>query len=59
VRRGIYGAPPSLNRLDANGNLQYTLDFRSVYAAIIADWWRLDPQRALRGRFEPVRFIAA
>jgi uncharacterized protein (DUF1501 family) len=59
VRRGTYGALPSLDRLDANGNLQYTLDFRSVYAAVIADWWRLDSQRALRGRFEPTRFLTA
>ncbi|HTN49780.1 MAG TPA: DUF1501 domain-containing protein [Burkholderiaceae bacterium] len=59
IRGGVYGEPPPLDRLDANGNLQHTLDFRSIYAAIIADWWGLDASRALRGRFNPVRFIDA
>ena len=53
------GARPALDRLDAVGNPQYTLDFRAVYAAIISQWWKLDPQRALRGRFDAVPFLEA
>jgi uncharacterized protein (DUF1501 family) len=45
--------------LDADGNLQHTLDFRAIYAAIIGQWWKLDPQRALRGRFDAVPFLNA
>jgi uncharacterized protein (DUF1501 family) len=59
VKGAIYGARPALERLDADGNPQYTLDFRAVYAAIISQWWKLDPQRALRGRFDAVPFLEA
>src|SRR5205085_6697099 len=38
VNRGIYGEPPSLNNLDQNGNLKYTIDFRSVYATMLERW---------------------
>jgi uncharacterized protein (DUF1501 family) len=59
VRRGLYGAPPALDRLDANGNLPYSIDFRSVYATVLERWWKLDSRRALRGVFAPVGFLAA
>lgn len=38
VNGGIYGAMPDLNDLDTNGNLKYSVDFRSVYATIIDRW---------------------
>ena len=59
VKGAMYGVRPALDRLDADGNPQYTLDFRAVYAAIISQWWKLDPQRALRGRFDAVPFLEA
>jgi uncharacterized protein (DUF1501 family) len=59
VKGAIYGALPALDRLDADGNPQYTLDFRAVYAAIIGQWWKLDPQRALRGRIDAVPLLEA
>ncbi len=59
VKGAAYGARPALDRLDAAGNPQYTLDFRAVYAAIISQWWKLDPQRALHGRFDAVPFLEA
>lgn len=39
VRRGIYGVHPNLARLDANGNVHYTTDFRSMYGTIAQRWW--------------------
>jgi uncharacterized protein (DUF1501 family) len=59
VRRSLYGAPPALDRLDANGNLPYSIDFRSVYATVLERWWNLDSRRALRGVFAPVGFLTA
>jgi len=59
VRGAVYGARPALDRLDGTGNLRHTLDFRAIYAAIIGQWWKLDPQRALRGRFDAVPFLEA
>jgi uncharacterized protein (DUF1501 family) len=59
VRGGFYGAPPRLDRLDANGNLAHLIDFRSVYATVLEDWWGIESRRALRGAFTPVDFLAA
>ena len=59
VRGAVYGARPALDRLGADGNLPHTLDFRAIYAAIIGQWWKLDPQRVLRGRFDAVPFLDA
>ena len=42
VRGGLHGEYPSLSDLD-NGNLRFTTDFRSVYAAIIRDCFKADP----------------
>lgn len=57
VRSGFYGAPPALDRLDANGNVPHALDFRQVYATVLERWWGLDSARALGGRFAPVDFL--
>ena len=35
VRGGFYGEPSSLSKLDENGNLIYTVDYRSVYATLL------------------------
>ena len=37
VRGGQFGAMPSLADLD-DGNLRYTVDFRRIYATLIAQW---------------------
>ncbi len=39
VRRGIYGVHPDLGRLDSNGNVAHTTDFRSMYATVASRWW--------------------
>ena len=40
VKRGIYGSHPDMGRLDANGNVQYTMDFRQMYGTIAQNWWQ-------------------
>ena len=40
VRGGIYGEAPDLNRLDSNGNVAHTTDYRQVYATLSHRVWR-------------------
>jgi uncharacterized protein (DUF1501 family) len=37
VKGGLYSEQPSLSKLDVNGNLQVTTDFRSVYGGLLHD----------------------
>jgi uncharacterized protein (DUF1501 family) len=39
VQGGRHGEAPSLDRLDEDGNLVHTVDFRSVYASVLTDWF--------------------
>ncbi|MGC4001384.1 MAG: DUF1501 domain-containing protein [Anaeromyxobacter sp.] len=38
VKGGFYGAYPDLAALDGNGNMHFTVDFRSVYASVLEQW---------------------
>ena len=58
VRGGWYGEPPNLARLDANGNMDFGIDYRSLYATVLERWWRLESGEALGGRFAPLGFVA-
>lgn len=40
IRGGLYGQHPNLERLDANGNVAHTTDFRQVYATLAQRVWR-------------------
>lgn len=54
VRGGLYGSPPSLENIrKANQNLEFTTDFRSLYATVAEKWWNF-PRRQ---DFEPVDLI--
>jgi hypothetical protein len=39
VNSGVYGAPPDLKNLNANGDLNFSIDYREVYAEILTDWF--------------------
>lgn len=57
VSGGFSGEMSSLTRLDENGNLVYTTDFRSVYATILSRWFGMDPaetEMLLKGDFSPI-----
>ncbi len=58
VRGGFYGAYPSLRpeRL-LDGDLQFEIDFRSVYATVLEDWLTVESATILGGQFEPLRGI--
>ncbi|HEY0336070.1 MAG TPA: hypothetical protein VGC70_01925 [Burkholderiales bacterium] len=48
---GHYGDPPSLNRLDGNGNLAHAPDFRQRDATVLEDGWGADSASVLRSRY--------
>ncbi|WP_018132230.1 DUF1501 domain-containing protein [Effusibacillus pohliae] len=56
VKGGLYGEMPSLASLD-NGDLKYTVDFRSVYATLLDRWLNAPSQEILGGTFETLRFV--
>ena len=58
VNEGIYGEPPSLSSLDENGNLKYTVDFRSVYATVLDRWMGASSKAVLGGSFGTQNFLS-
>jgi len=57
LRPGIHGAPPDLERLDADGNLPHAVDFRQVYATVLERWLGADAESLLGAPFEPVDLL--
>jgi uncharacterized protein (DUF1501 family) len=57
VKGGMFGEPPSLGQLDSTGNLQYTVDFRSVYQEILGGHLGADPKEILNDSFDKLGFI--
>jgi uncharacterized protein (DUF1501 family) len=39
IKGGIYGNNPDLNNLDENGNIEYKIDFRQIYATLLSSWF--------------------
>ena len=58
VRGGLFGQAPNLSQLDG-GNLQYGVDFRSLYATAIEKWWGLDARGVLNGKFPNLDLLRA
>ena len=52
VKGGLYGEQPSLTDLD-QGDLKFTIDFRSVYATVLDRVLGTDPKSVLNGRTFP------
>jgi uncharacterized protein (DUF1501 family) len=59
VRPGVHGEAPRLDRLDDDGNLVHSVDFRRVYAEILESLWQIPAERVLQRRFAPVGFLRA
>lgn len=51
VKGGVYGAASPTTQLDANGNLKYHTDFRSVYATVLDTWLNADSKQVLGYQF--------
>ena len=59
VKAGVYGELPSLAKLDATGNLGYSVDFRSVYQEILASHLRVDAREVFGAAYERLPVIAS
>ncbi|MCP3903859.1 MAG: DUF1501 domain-containing protein [Planctomycetes bacterium] len=57
VRPGLLGEHPSLARLDG-GDLVHSVDFRSVYAAVLEDWMGAESKPILGKKFRKAKVIA-
>ena len=57
VRGGLYGQAPDLNRLDGNQNVVYTTDFRQIYATVAQQWWGVNAESVVRGKFDALKFL--
>ena len=42
VKGGFYSTQPSLDDLDSNGDLKYTIDYRSLYSTVAKKWWKIE-----------------
>jgi uncharacterized protein (DUF1501 family) len=56
VKGGVYGTHPSLDRLD-DGDVTYTVDFRSVYATVIERWFGRPSGGVLAAGFQPLPML--
>jgi len=52
----VLNAHPSLTDLDA-GDLKYTVDFRSVYTGVLANWLKADAKTILGEHFDAAPVI--
>ena len=57
MQGGLYGEPPDLTHLDANDNLVFTTDFRSVYATVLERWLGAPASAVLGGDFSAQGFL--
>ncbi|NNF81246.1 MAG: twin-arginine translocation pathway signal, partial [Flavobacteriaceae bacterium] len=46
-----------LRRLDANGDIRYEIDFRSIYSTILRNWLGVQDELILNDQFEYLDFI--
>jgi len=54
---GFYNDLASLSDLDDNGDLKYTIDFRSVYATVLDKWLAVEDQTILNSSFPKLKFL--
>jgi uncharacterized protein (DUF1501 family) len=59
IKPGLLGAYPSLAPGDLhNGDLKFTTDFRSVYAAVLEHWLKTPSAPVLGRKFEAINLLA-
>src|SRR5438093_3102816 len=59
VKGGLYGAAPSLSKLDTGGNLAWSVDFRSVYQEILDGHLEVDAKEVFSQSFDKLAIIRA
>lgn len=56
-RQGLYNDMASLSNLDANGDIKFEIDFRSIYATVLNKWLMVDDAKILNKNFMTLKFI--
>lgn len=54
---GFYNDMTSLSDLDENGDVKYTVDFRSIYATLLGNWLGVEDDTILNKTFSRLDFI--
>lgn len=52
----VFNETPNLTNLD-EGDLKYTVDFRTIYATLLRNWLKTDDIAILGRKFEPLSFV--
>lgn len=52
----VFNEAPNLTDLD-NGDLKYTVDFRSIYATLLRNWLNVDDVAVLGKKFQTLNFV--
>lgn len=55
---GLFNTLPSLEALDDNGDLKFSVDFRRIYATVLHRWLGHEPSGILDGHFEELPILA-
>ena len=55
---GMFNAMPSLEALDENGDMRFSVDFRRIYATVLHRWLGQDPSAILGKGFEELSVLA-
>ena len=56
-KQGFYNEAPNLINLDENGDIKYTVDFRTIYATILDKWLEVDDATILNKSYSKLGFI--
>ncbi|MCK5788900.1 MAG: DUF1501 domain-containing protein [Chlamydiia bacterium] len=56
-KSGFYNEDPNLSDLDDNGDLKFSVDFRTIYATILDKWLEVDDHEILDNSFGKLKFI--
>jgi uncharacterized protein (DUF1501 family) len=57
ITPGLLTKHPKMNDLE-DGDLRFTTDFRSVYAAVLEQWLGVPSEPVLGAKFTPLKLIA-
>lgn len=58
INSGLIGDYPSLAPGDLNrGDLKHSVDFRSIYAAVLDQWLQTDSAAVLGRKFDPIKLV--
>ena len=55
--KGFYNSLDTLHDLDANGDIKFEIDFRTIYATVLSKWLGANDEAVLNHSFQHLNFI--